>query len=288
MVDDEIDFKEIDFPPETTGNTYKLTPMVQKHLDEMVLDSIQPKNEEDIYINDELDSYVFQDDNETFDYQTKTEVEKDKIEINVLEDYANISKSLNTAVIEISSDQEEEAMYFTTTPSYQRDRLKRKRKSDVAGVVLENDDVEFLKVNPSHLRDKLRRQDGGVKFMGITPSHPKDRLCRRVRREDVKFLKKVPSHLRDRLRRRVGDDKVEFVKQTPSHPRDRLRRRVRDGAIVTNIEIMHPRDSMKRILRNIPANILVDADVLKELPYFNAKIKVDELNKEKKKGHYYE
>ena len=57
---------------------------------------------------------------------------------------------------------------------------------------------------------------------------------------------------------------------------------------MTNIEIMHPRDSMKRILRNIPANILVDADVLKELPYFNAKIKVDELNKKKKKGHYYE
>ena len=212
VVDDEIDFKEIDFPPETTGNTYKLTPMVQKHLDEMVLDSIQPKNEEDIYINDELDSYVFQDDHETFDYQTKTEVEEDKIEINVLEDYANISKSLNTTVIEISSDEEEEAMYITTTPSHQRDRLKRKRKSDVAGVVLENDDVEFLKVNPSHHRDRLRRQDGGVKFMGITPSHPKDRLCRRVRKEDVKFLKKVPSHLRDRLRRRVGDDKVEFVK----------------------------------------------------------------------------
>ena len=50
VVDDEIDFKDIDFPPETTDNTYKLTPKVQKHLDEMVLDSIQPKNEEDTYI----------------------------------------------------------------------------------------------------------------------------------------------------------------------------------------------------------------------------------------------
>ena len=197
VVGDEIDFKDIDFPPETTDNTYKLTPKVQKHLDEMVLDSIQPKNEEDIYIDDELDSYVFQNEDETIDYQTKTEVEEDKIEIDALEDYANISKSLNTTVLEISSDEEEEPMYITTTPSHPRDRLKRKLKSDVAGVALKNEDVEFLKVNTSHPRDRLRRQ---------------------VRKEDVKFLKKIPSHSRDRLRRRVGDDKVEFVKQTPSHP----------------------------------------------------------------------
>ena len=128
--------------------------------------------------------------------------------------------------------------------------------------MLENDDVEFLKVNPSHPRDRLRRW---------------------VRKEDVKFLKKVPSHPRDRLRRRVRGDKVEFVKQTPSHPRDRLRRSVRDGAIDTNVGIVHPRDRMKRILRNTPANISIDADVLKELPYFNAKFKVDELNKKKRR-----
>ena len=59
VVDDEIDFKDIDFPPETTDNTYKLTPKVQKHLDQMVLDSIKPQKEEDIYIDNELDSYVF-------------------------------------------------------------------------------------------------------------------------------------------------------------------------------------------------------------------------------------
>ena len=124
VVDDEIDFKDIDFPPETTDNTCKLMSKVQKHLDEMVLDSIQPKNEEDIYTEDELDSYVFQDDDETIDYQTKTEVEEDKIEIDALEDYANISKSLHTTMIEISSDEEEEPMYITTTPSYTSDRLK--------------------------------------------------------------------------------------------------------------------------------------------------------------------
>ena len=59
MEDDEIDFKDIDFAPKTTGNPYKLTPKAQKLLDEMVLDSIQPRNEKGIYIDDELDSYVF-------------------------------------------------------------------------------------------------------------------------------------------------------------------------------------------------------------------------------------
>ena len=62
---------------------------------------------------------------------------------------------------------------------------------------------------------------------------------------------------------------------------------MRDGAIVANFGIVHPRDRMKRILRNTPVNISADADVLKELPYFNAKIKVDELNKKKKKGRHY-
>ena len=89
----------------------------------MTFDSIQPKTEEDIYTDDELDSYVFQDDDETLAYQTKTEVEEDKTEIDALEDYGNISKSLNTTVIELSS-YEEEPMYITTTPSYPRDRLK--------------------------------------------------------------------------------------------------------------------------------------------------------------------
>ena len=154
---------------------------------------------------------MFQDDDETIYYQTKTEVEEDKIEIDELEDYANISKSLKTTVIEISSDEEEEPMYINRTPSHPRDSLKRKRKSDVAGVVLENDGVEFLKVN-RHPRDRWRRRVGCVKFIGITPSYPRDRLRRRVRKEDVEFLKKVPSHSRDRLRRKVGDGKVKFVK----------------------------------------------------------------------------
>ena len=39
---------------------------------------------------------------------------------------------------------------------------------------------------------------------------------------------------------------------------------------------------MDHILRNRSANIMVDADVLKDLPYFNAKIKVGEVNKIKR------
>ena len=68
VADNETGFKDIDFPSETTDNTYNLTPKVQKHRDDIVLDSIQPKNEGDIYIDDELDFYVFQDDDETIDY----------------------------------------------------------------------------------------------------------------------------------------------------------------------------------------------------------------------------
>ena len=41
----------------------------------------------------------------------------------------------------------------------------------------------------------------------------------------------------------------------------------------------HPRYRMDCVLRNLPANIMVDADVLKDLPYFNTKIKVGEVNK---------
>ena len=58
-------------------------------------------------------------------------MEEDKIDIDALEDYANISKPLNTSVIEISSDEEEEPMYITTTSSHPRDRLKQKCKNFV-------------------------------------------------------------------------------------------------------------------------------------------------------------
>ena len=38
LVDNEIDFQDINFSRNTTGNTYKLPPAVQKQLDEMVIE----------------------------------------------------------------------------------------------------------------------------------------------------------------------------------------------------------------------------------------------------------
>ena len=43
LVDDEIDFQDINFSSNTTDNTYKLPPAVQKQLDEMIIDTTQPK-----------------------------------------------------------------------------------------------------------------------------------------------------------------------------------------------------------------------------------------------------
>ena len=38
---------------------YKLLPAVQKQLDEIVIDTIQPKIEQDLYIDNDLDSFMF-------------------------------------------------------------------------------------------------------------------------------------------------------------------------------------------------------------------------------------
>ena len=61
LVDDEIDFQDINISPNTTDNTYKLPPAVQRQLDEMVIDAMQPKIEQDLYIDDDLDSFMFVD-----------------------------------------------------------------------------------------------------------------------------------------------------------------------------------------------------------------------------------
>ena len=50
--------------------------------------------------------------------------ETKKIYISPSEDYADIEKSLNTMVIEISSDSENEVSYIKKTPSHPRDRLR--------------------------------------------------------------------------------------------------------------------------------------------------------------------
>ena len=79
------------------------------------------------------------------------------------------------------------------------------------------------------------------------------------------------------------DSDVNFVRVTPSHHRDRLRRKLRNREVTyVKTNPAHPRYRSDCILRNWPVNIEVDAEVLKELPYFNAKIKVGEINKIKR------
>ena len=139
LVNDEMDFQDINFSPNTTDNTYKLPPKVEKHIDEMVIDTI-PKIEQDLYIDDDLDSFMLADydsennsDSIVIDVKPKNEQVKRKVDSDVEdEDYVDIEKSLNTTIIEISSDSEGEVTYTKTTPSHPRDRLKQKIKEEAS------------------------------------------------------------------------------------------------------------------------------------------------------------
>ena len=55
-----MDFQDINFSPNTTDNTHKLPLKAEKHLDEMVIDAI-PKIEKYLYIDYDLDSFMFAD-----------------------------------------------------------------------------------------------------------------------------------------------------------------------------------------------------------------------------------
>ena len=46
LVNDDMDFQDINFSPNTTDNLYKLPPKVEKYINEMVIDAI-PKIEQD-------------------------------------------------------------------------------------------------------------------------------------------------------------------------------------------------------------------------------------------------
>ena len=119
LVKDEIDFQDINFPPNTADNTYKLQPKVKKNLDEMVIDAVQPRTEQDLYIDNDFDSFMIVDDDKEVKHndniidvkpkneQIKTSVDE-KIHVSPPEDYIDVEKSLNTTVIEISSGSEDE------------------------------------------------------------------------------------------------------------------------------------------------------------------------------------
>ena len=111
-----------------------------------------------------------------------------------------------------------------------------------------------------HPRDRLRRN---VKQVSV---HPSKRLIRKNKnaKKDLKFIKKIALHPRERLKRKnqlKKDPKVEYIKTVLVHQRDRLSRKI----------------------RNAPAKIFVDEQVLNDLPYFNTKIKVNETDKNKRR-----
>ena len=80
------------------------------------------------------------------------------------------------------------------------------------------------------------------------------------------------------------DNDIDFIRITLPHPRDRLQGKLRRDKEVRFLKVnpAHPRYRRDQNLRNGQVNIKVDAKVLKELPYFNAKTKVGELNKSKR------
>ena len=71
------------------------------------------------------------------------------------------------------------------------------------------------------------------------------------------------------------------------HPRERLKRKnqLKKDPKVEYVKtvLVHPRDKLSRKIRNAPAKIFVDERVLKELPYFNTKIKVNETDRNKRR-----
>ena len=70
--------------------------------------------------------------------------------------------------------------------------------------------------------------------------------------DEVQFVKYVPGN---------SKNEVQFIKQVPSHPRNRMR----------------------RTIKNTPAKILVDRQVLEDIPYFNTNNKVNETDKNRRK-----
>ena len=89
LVNDEMDFEDINFSPNTTDNMYKLPSKVEKHLDEMVIDAL-PKLEQDLYIDNDLDSFMFavfdsenNSDSMVIDVKPKTEQVKRKVDSDV-------------------------------------------------------------------------------------------------------------------------------------------------------------------------------------------------------------
>ena len=211
----------------------------------MVVDIVQPKIEQDLYIGDELDLFMFvnePENNEVID------VNDDKIQISPPVDYTDIKKSLNTTVIKISSGSEDEITYVKTTPSHPRDRLRQKQG-----------EITCVKTTHSHPRDGLRQKQDEITYLKTTLSHPRDRLRQKLNKKDEEKKEKGEIIV---VGNDVDDDDedkdVDFLRMTPSHSRDRLRRKIKNINIntsdlyvtITKVNPLHPQHRMDCILRN--------------------------------------
>ena len=108
LVDNDIDFQDINFSPSSIDNTYKLLPAVQKQLDEIVIDTIQPKIEQDLYIDTDLDLFMFvgepKNDNDSMVIDVKLKNERIKRKVDSDDDVDETKKKstyllLNTMLI---------------------------------------------------------------------------------------------------------------------------------------------------------------------------------------------
>ena len=139
-------------------------------------DAVQPKIEQDLYIDDDFDSFMIVDDDKEaknndniIDIKPKNEQIKNSVEEKIHEsapeDYIDVEKSLNTMIIEVFSGSENEVSYIKTTPSHPRNRLRQKfnkedeKKKEKREVIVvgdkddEDSDFNFVRVTPSHPRD---------------------------------------------------------------------------------------------------------------------------------------
>ena len=158
-----------------------------------------------------------------------------------------------------------------------------------------------MKQRPAHPRDRLKKKNN-VQFVKQQPSHPRDRLKRKIKKRnkpyDVQVTKITPVDPRERLGRKLEqkakeeelpvslDHEVKIIKVQPVHPRERLQRALKqktDEVEITKVQPIHPREKLQRALRKKAPKTSVDKEVLKDLPYFNTKIKFDETNKLRRK-----
>ena len=80
---------------------------------------------------------------------------------------------------------------------------------------------------------------------------------------------------------------IEYIKKVLLHPRERLKckNRLKDEPKLKYLKTVtsHPRYRLSRRLKNAPANTMCNEKFLKEFPYFNKKIRVNERNKIKQR-----